>query len=445
MQKKTLALLLALALLITTIIYVPTHGTFQSNAFSTGNQIYLMQMDNETIIPLVNITLSNGSVLNFTTVDDAMRYLYNQINSGKLTLSNITNVTVLYFEDYIGLLSNETNITAIPIPAYETFFVRLPNPEDYNYTGKYIPTKVDGIIKYGNALTRSILYGKVGPIEYVDINNNNHTSSEFASHDINVLLFYNSRYLNASLWQLTEIQSSMDNLTSMGVNVIAIDLNNNATLANEIKSKYNLTMTITLNNETYAPERNVTGVYKLFGFENITPSTVYMDGNGYVLRKHMGVEDINSILVYVKLMKKGPIGLAQYPILDIYIEEPREDTASDVVISLGDGFGEISKLEGTYQLVYSNGTVSENKTLNLKSSDGVTFRDAIYIPNDTKSVIIYASLISEYGNYSYSVVIQVEQTPRKEKKQEFPYEMAIIAVILVIVIALGAFYYKRIE
>ena len=441
-MKKIYSATITLLVIASIMVFLPGFGSNTVVAIEHPTSFKLLQNENKTVIPIVNITLANDTIFNFTTIDDAMEFLYDKIGGNEITFNDIRNITLLYFDDFLKAKENITNATIRPIPAYKSFFSYIKSPEDYNYSGLIIPIREEQIIESGGILTRNILYGKLGSVEFQDLNGTLHMLNE---SEITIFIFINSSNTDATSQYIEQIQMNLDNFTSLNTQVVVVDINNNETLAREFSVINNLTLTIVLDNKTYLSTLNQSGLYDVLGFSRLVPASVYVDRNGWVLRKTIGVESVDSMLIYLSLMKQGIQGLANYPIVDVYIENPREDTTSDIVVVLGDGFGSIYEVTVTYTFVFNNDTLSENTTIELKSTDNIVFRNTIYVPNDTRLVVINATVISQYGNYTIQTLITIEQVEEQKKGGGYPIELIIMMISIIIVLGIGIYYSQKIK
>ncbi len=391
-----------------------------------------------TPIPIVNITLTNGTIYNFTNIDDAIMFMYDALKNKGLSFSNISNITVIPFSTYLKYVNNETNHTT-PIPSYSVFFVKVPYLEKKNYTGSIIPVVENETLEYSNILTRSLLYGPIGEINITDINSNTYV----ADGQLNLLVFFDSRRANISLTQLEIIKGNLSTLTSKNVKVFAIDVNENLTATREFAEENDLPFVIANDANITILGKNVSGLYSYFGFNTIIPASVLVNKEHILLWKKIGLVNSNELNMYIDMIGEGIDGLLKYKIIDVYVEKPKVDSTSDIVVILSEGYGNLESINVSYKFIYNNGTESEFKKANVESTDGITYRDAIYIQKDVKTLVIQVSIKNQFGSDSKTVQISIEQEREKEQSPETPILQIVLIVILIVIIVAGYISYRK--
>jgi len=144
MRKYSVLILLLLILAISSRQFYLNNTTREDNlkfrySYSMASKKNILEVKNNIQLPIVNITLVNGTVYNFSTIDDAVRFLYFNLLNGSLVLDDIKNITLVNITIYNKAVRSEVNITKKDlIPSYAAFFIRK-GPIG-NYSGLYIPT-----------------------------------------------------------------------------------------------------------------------------------------------------------------------------------------------------------------------------------------------------------------------------------------------------------------
>jgi len=391
-------------------------------------------------LPLVNITLKNGTILKFGTVENATKFLYSNLVSGKLSTRDIENITTVYFSNYMSALKGEKNLTALDVvPGYKVFFLR--KKVTGNYSTNYIPvSEGEAFTNKVDMLTRNLLYGKIGNLTITDINGERHLVRDY---DFSVIIFLNTSQQNITMYQFNELKENVDRLSNESIIFYLIDISNNRSFMVEANRQLNNSRII------FALDSNITindkpiSLYLELGFKSVTPSSTIISSEGLILRKNFGVENITTLLDVIKILKEGAIGLVKYIISSFYLEKAEEGATTDTVVVLSDGFGEIDSVIGSYFYIYKNGSKGDVEKATFDSLDGRVFRHTILIPNDTIQIVWNITIKTELYDETITFTLRIKG---KEELGKQPETQALYWILPLLILVLIAFIsYKRVK
>ena len=433
MKSSLLLLLLLMGTLIAPLNSTRYHGK-ASICKLTDTYSNKPHMDEQTI-PILNITLTNDTTLEFNSIDEATKFLYNSLVTGSLSEEEIKNITLVYFYKYIEAVKGRRNLTSTDIvPAYKAFFIKKSSVE--NYTGTYVPMdEKEAFINKVSMLSRSLLYGRIGDIIFADIYNDTYSID---SADFSIVVFLNTSEQETFQAQINELREKSDIIANMTTNFYLIDVSNNKSALLEASQTINNTNVIfVLDSNITINDNKIESFYNTLGFERVVPSSAIISSKGFLLRKSFGSVNVSEIESIIQILKKGYIGLIKYMITAAYLEKPVEGSTTDMVIVFSDGFGSINSVVGDYQVVYKNGTRGEISRAVFTTSDGRIYRYTILLPNDTIQIIWNITVKTELYTESFNVTLSIKELgeeKREEQPQTIYWIIAFLALFLIAVI-----------
>ncbi len=393
---------------------------------------------NASNVSLVKIFLKNGSIINYTNVDDAIRDFYKAIISNGFSLSDILNISVMRFQDYLAVLQNETYLNQTTyVPAYRLFFSILTNPSTYNYTGTIIPVNGYEFLynTYGGKLTKCFMYGRLSSLRIIDVYGN-----EITMGDAKLALI---SYINAT--DTTLSSSVLDELNktvaeNSDIKVIVIDIANTLNKSAQYVQIYN--KMYFANDFNTSIESNVNGTFSSFGFI-ATPAYVYIKNDLYVVRKSIGYEKASLMNQYIRVLTKSDNGLFSYIINDVSASNLVEGEKADIYIKVGDGFGNAT-LSVDYRILDENNNTLDSDTVNkeIQYNEWINFK--IDLPNKSRTLILSVSVYSDNLPGSHIVIsFKVKEREERTHEERFPWDLVTgIVLLLILIIVIGSYAYR---
>lgn len=423
------------------------------NSYNTKNLTFL----NMT----VNITLKNGSKLMFSSPSEAISNITSEItNESRSLIPNITfiqNTSCFLYHDILGKLEkNETRINETigdnitlsqnkSVPGYKLFFSNMRKWHQ-NYTSSYgplIPVNAKEYLEgtYGEQYTKTFLYGSI-PLPNVTSIDNEVINDNYFTGKENLLIYLNSS--NKALSRNT-LQTAKKVKNATDANIIAIDINENATYLRNLQEGLNITFPIALDSNTSLPGLCVNNTSSVFGISGETPLLSFLhvpEGNtkGLIWRKSIGWENAEKTIAYIEAFTKGvenKVGTNVYPVLGISAENVEPDKEADIFVNLGEGNGEISTKEMKYTFFDKNGKIigTRNQTREMIKS-GSTLKRSIDVPEKKESpkkltVIVH---VKSHGTSLWKKnSFEIELEKKEEETPWGVYAGITIAIILLII------------
>ncbi len=445
---------LVFPILLLTLIFVGLIHPFQTrslNGFRIDKEIIVFAEDeasNVTKLPMIIIELENGSLVNFSSVDEALIQIY----GGKLVLDAIKNVNISLFEEYGAYIKNETESISY-VPALKVFYQKL-SPEllkEYeNYTGQIVPVSEGDYIfnRYGDNYPRIALYGKIPYFNITVLNTTSNTTEEQnilkAGPEI-FLLIYARIETNETLNVILNYTRSITERFEGEVYALVIDITNSFNI-----SSYSLEETfpnglIMWDNYTETIV-GMNGTFEAFTI-NCTydiPLIVILDSDGLIWFKTLGLFDADQLATYISMyINKGAESLPLYPILAVVPKDPYAGKSCKVYIIVGFGFGNITEAKLSYSLLDAN-----NKTIYRTSKPISVSPDTLTytiesLDNRTRWITLNATIVTTYGVFRSEVfVYQVQYEEKKERgpiEEILPIVYAVIALIVILGISIKVY------
>ena len=426
---------------------VNSSGRYLSLSSHIVNNI-LSNNENNVTLPIMKVKFSNGTILNFSSIDEGLSILYNGFKQGKISLSDIENITVMQFISWMHFLNQ--NISSINesyyIPGYRLFFSKLNNPEHYNYSGTVIAVSENDFLynTFGEKFTKGVLYGKIP--EFRIYYNNTSISLKDMGYEHYILV-----YTNASDEEITgAIIDEMDNLMaglnasdlSSKIYIIVVDITNSLQKS-EVKNE-GTSNTLLINDCNTSIERG-NGTFRVFGFSRY-PAYVYITQNLFIWRKTIGFESSDEIYRYIStFLANGEISLTAYMIKSITACDLVETKRADIFIEVSDGFG-LATISIAFTIKDGEENILEMGNRSKEIEDVGIYLFEIKLPNKSRLLEVDVKIITKYGiTISQSVSFEVKPLKGPSKPEEkFPWLEIITAFLAVlIVISLGVYAYRK--
>jgi len=442
-MKKIALALFVVFIILNSVFYINGGARAEINKMPSTEKSFPViigqeSQQNISEIALVKIFLKNGSILNYTTLDDAVEDFYEEVINGRLSTSDILNISVMRFQDYLAILQNNTSLNQTEyFPGYKLFFSILANSDKYNYSGSIVA--VDGreflYNTYGDRLTKCFMYGRLSDLKIIDV-----SGEEVAIQDDELVIL---SYINTNDTVLSKKVTSELNKTATinpDVKIIIIDVANRLNESSSyVKNYKNLYFSNDFNTSI---KSNTTGSFNSFGFI-VTPSYVYVKGDLYVVRKSMGYEQADLINQYINVLARGDKGLFSYIINDVLANNLVEGEKANINVRIDDGFSNVT-LGINYVIINKNNeTLDSGKIEKLVQKSGwVSFK--IDLPNASYALILTISTYSdELSGSSIVVSFTIKEKEKKEREPGLPWDLITgIILLLVLIIAIGSYAYR---
>jgi len=403
--------------------------------------------ENVSVIYPIRVRLLNGSVLSYSTIDEAVSTIFKLITENRIALSDISNISVLLFQDYMRLVNQ--NVTSVNgtyyIPAYRIFFGSLAHPEQYNYAGKIVAVNEDEFFygSYGGRITKTFLYGKVPQLEIITLDNE---TLKISGNEILLLTYLNLSEEYITYNELCELNKTAEYFSSSGygdqVKIVVIDISNSTNASLSLIGEFPKLIFVNDANTSISP--NITGTYTEFGFTRY-PAFVYMRGDFLVWRKAIGVESTSVISGYINgLLKLGDRGIFSYVVGNIQAWNLIETKKARVSIYICDGFGNVTVILSYEILDAENGTM-ESDSIMRNITEPTLLSYEIDLPNNSYKLKIHVMVVrNEVSEFSLTTIYDIEQLEEEKVGEEFPWmQVAMVMVALVIVVVLGYYAYRK--
>lgn len=393
-----------------------------------------------------NVTLVNNSTYLYSSPEEAMSNITAEIMDGPgsiiNTVTKVRRTSHYLYDDILTVLKeNETQSSLgkkAAVPGHKVYFSMMSKNHP-NYTTQYKSQIVPVTAKeyqeetYGTPFGSTFLYGTF-PLSS--------TSKNIGfSKGHNLLVYLNTSRKTASRTVLNETEELQQDC-----DLTFIDIANNIEASKKLSTEYQ--PDIVLDNHTKIAEKyNKSSSY--FGVDGYSPAFVYVylpstdSSRALIWRKSLGFQSAKEILPYLEAFSKGflknNVGSNVYPILGINVEnlEPNQD--SDIYITLGTGFGEISSYEMKVSFYDQSGSVigESNKTysINKKTGENVQKRIVAVPEKDQKpkKLEIFVKVTSHDVSLSKKKVFKIQL---EEEEPGRPWGVYIgIALTIVILIA----------
>ena len=392
-------------------------------------------------LTMIKIKLTNGSVLEYSTIDEAILSIYNSSNRIEL-LDNVSEVLIMPFTKYLEYKKQNISIAENEsyLPGYELFFSQLSNPIDYNYSGRIIATDESEFFYnlYGIGISKTFLYGRLLDLNITKLDG---TTYDFQDNDLIVLCYLNMSENEFAINQLEELNETLSIISDSRLKIVVIDISNSLTVNNSLISDFpELTF---VNDENTSLVNNTYGTFTVFNF-SYHPAFVYMFGDLFVWRKTIGFEKAEIIGTYIKGALSDGMGFVfSYVIQDISAWNLRELEEATVAISVIDGFGNVTlQLEYTV-LDENNETIKQGiETKDIEYSQIVSF--VIDIPNNSR-ILNIAVKIYRGSNIEFATEAEfaIEFSVSEERQPTFPWDLVAMAIILIATIGASLIVIKK--
>ncbi|MEX0568301.1 MAG: hypothetical protein Q6363_003960 [Candidatus Njordarchaeota archaeon] len=418
-------------------------GVFQARHVSRYDNL---KDANVSEVPIVKVVLSNGSCLNFSSVDDVLYMVYN----GTVSISDIQQINMSDIDSYLGYIDaikNNESANLTYIPSRKMFFSKLESSIN-EYNGSIVPvSEIDYVYdKYGPKFSRHILYGSITKFEVYDFGNNR-TLDILSDLDYDL---YIVAYFNGS--DNYTVQNALENINviignNSNVAVVFVDVSNSANI-----TEYNTTSNIlfTYDNKTRIDNGTFTGTFVEFitkdNFSLSLPLIIVMDENGWIWWKDFGFDSASELSKYVSMyIEKGMQSMPVYPILDIAPIKPHADEPCDVYVIIGQGFGEILDIKLSYEILNANNETIKRSSTPLDVDLSTLSCEIEKLDKDARWLTINASIVSEFGEYkSDKYVFRVEYSKPPEKTiPEIFWQILFVVSVLIVVIVVGTKLYRK--
>lgn len=397
-------------------------------------------------LPIMRAWLDNGTVVNFSSVDEFLDLLY----SGGINYDDIVNISVLTIDEYEEYLNENESIENITYHnAVSMFYVNMDEQPE-NYTGFVIPVNVSEYLydsRVSRKLSRLLAYGKIQSFTIKYFSNNETVMKEFIGSEYDLIMaLYMPVESEDVLNSTVEYLKSLVNESSGKIALVIINTEKNISVMQWNFSTYGDLYLIDDANSTLNDGTN--GTYEVFMGINETivlPLLVIFDDSGLIWYKYVGLPNVDELSVYVSMYLSGRShSVSIYPILDIVAEEPMADKPCKIIIVVGEGFGEIINITLDYVVLNS-----VNKTLYKAQNVVVSTETYSYVTQkldkDAKYLLINATIYSKYGKFSTDTYVFTVK-PVKEETPGFPewvYEAIIWLIVLIIFAIVAGVLYKK--
>lgn len=442
-MKKIASMLLILVIILSNSFYANSNMYAKVNKEKDNKEriSIIVRQENQSItseIALIKIFLKNGSVLNYTTLDDAVRDFYEGIVSNRISASDILNVSLIYFRDYLAMLQNNMSLNQLEyVPGYRFFFSILVNSGKYNYSGSIIAVNGQEFLynTYGDKLTKCFMYGRLNNLKIIDVRGEEVLVKD---SDLVILSYINTNNSILSEKVIRELNETLS--INPNIKIIVIDIANKLNESSEyVKNYRNLYFSNDFNTSI---ETNTTGSFNSFGFV-VTPSYVYIKGSLYVVRKAMGYEQADLITQYVSVLSKGDRGLFSYIINNVIASNLIEGEKADISIRIDDGFSNVT-LHINYAILNKNNETLDTGEINkpIQKSGWVNFR--VNLPNTSYILILSIATYSDVlPGSSIKTSFIIKEREEEKHRQEFPWDLITgIFLLLVFIIMVGSYAYN---
>lgn len=409
-------------------------------------------MNNETngsnMTTVVKLQLTNGTILNFSSINDAIKAIYNGITNNLMHLTDIVNVSIIPFSNLT--IIKQMNISKIEesyyVPAYSLFFSKLSAPEEFNVTDTVGAVYEDEYLHnlYGMKYSKVCLYGKIPQLNITLIDG---SQLEFSANDIILLVYLNMSNADIRESIINTLEKVTLYLENAGLRektkITVIDVNNGLSNTTEYLSTYD--QFFFANDFNTSIVRNKTGSFSEFGFTRY-PAYVYLRGDLLVWRKSLGSEKQEVITRNLKLMHLyEDMGVFLYVLGYIEAWDLVETRKADLAIHIEDGYGNTT-LSVSYVIFDENNNTMRSDEMETEITESGVVRFTISLPNGSRKIALDITL-TQQGDVIESIHLEYEIKPAKEaeeKKEEFPW-LQVIAVILAIgvILAVGYNAYRR--
>ncbi len=382
-------------------------------------------------IPAVKIKLSNGSWMNFTTAYEAIEWILDSLFEGRIDKEIIKEIDVMPID-------SEENGNLTYIRGYEAFFARNVSKDCPLNESVIILSKMYSYYynRYGFPYTISPLFGPLNNMNITLLNGSTIKITEL--HGITILVYLNGSdelSINEVITWLQGIKKELSSETRL--NVVVIDITN--TSDEKMLEQFKGLGVLLTNDDNTSLIPNIKGSYKIFGFENVYPTMIYLLDN-YIWRKSIGIESSHASFIYIsQVLEKGLLGLGIYPILNITGWDLIELSPGYLGVYVGEGFGTATVFL-SYKILDQ-----ENNTLKLGDFEENISYPGIYrfridlIPNNSRIIIIQAHIDSKFGKFSLKEVsLKVKYEVKEEETKEKPWRLWIgILLVTMIILVLG--------
>ena len=384
MSKKALALMALLVLLT-----MPQAG-LSCRETPHYHPLTETQDPDASSVPIIMVSLRNGSRLNFTTVDDALRTIY-----GILGPENVSSINATTWDEYLLVLNGSSkNLTYYP--ATRLFFSKLTK-QPKNYTGRIIPVRASDYLYdyYGSKYPRT-LYGLVGTLSIREGIGNNTTTLNVLdmSYDFYMLLYANC----SDNLTIRGIEAALSILSKYNDSLLPIIVDtSNMVNASEINISWGL---IVRDNDTLINGRNSTFRWFVMdeNFSVFVPLVIVLDSKGRIWWKNFGLANIEELGVYMEMyMDSGVRSLPVYPILDVVPRKPQAGLPCRVYIIVGYGFGNITSVLLSYRILNKNNDTIRYSPEPIEVPKDTLTYEISTLENESRWLVLNATIVSEYG------------------------------------------------
>jgi len=378
---------------------------------------------------VVNVTLSNGTILSFETIDNYLLTIYDLLKGGEITLQDIEDVKVLNWNKYIMLYntSEELNESAYS-KAYSLYFYWIDNASTYNYSGHIVAGALLDFINAGIKYEGTVIYGKVHSIT---LKTKDGEISEDELGSLSILIIGN--FSDSNL--LSTIYGMINESTEISFYLV------------DVSNKLNVTE-LPLNAKIVSLEDsklNGDNLTESLGLSNMYPVIVGIY-NMMIVWKSVGIDSIKRAIDYLidadTLGNENFYRIAGYKIDRILGYNLFETKIAKVTVFFLRGIGKANVSLEYIVLDKENNTIQTGHlSKKVSSIEPMTFE--IELKNGSRFLKINVSIISDFGSDFERVEFKVESIYKEKPKPKIPW-VTIISILLVIVVFIaGVIYYRR--
>ncbi|MCR8472176.1 MAG: hypothetical protein QW819_01435 [Candidatus Korarchaeota archaeon] len=455
MRSELLRTLILILLVLNAVPMIRINETIVVDSDKGVSILASNKTDNVTRLPIAIISLENGSLINCSSVDEALRQIY----SGIIPANAIRSVNISLFGNYYEYLSNKSSSVEYTC-ALKVFFQKL-TPElskvYSNYSGQIVPVSDKEYLNlvYGSYFPRIALYGRISYFNITTFDPSNNTTLirnilEGADSRI-FLLIYARIEVDETLDIILNYAQSLIERFKSDIHTLVIDTTNSFNISKYLSNKtLPKNVSIVWDNQTIVLAGK-NGSLEIFTVNstNAEPLIILLDSSGLVWFKTYGIVPSTELMIYISMyLEKGVFSLPIYPILAVVAKDPYAGKPCKVYVIPGTGFGNITEVKLSYALLDS-----ENKTI-YRTSKPISISPISLsytiesLDNRTRWILVNATIFSTYGSYSSEIFAY--RVMYKEEKEVSPIELvapiiyAIISLVVIFGIALRVYrkYFK---
>ena len=417
MKKSTIIILLLLLSVFFSHKAISDHVNEEIEVCQTKNMI------------AVNVTLSNGTVLSFKTIDDYLLTIYDLFKKGEITLQDVEDVKVLNWNKYITLYntSEELNESAYS-KAYSLYFYWIDNASIYNYSGHIVAGALQDFINAGIRYEGIVIYGKVHSIT-LKAKDGEISKDELGSLSILIIGNFSDNNLLSTIYgMINESKEISFYLVDVSNKLNVTELPSNAKIIGLEDSKLN--------------GDNLT---ESIGLSNIYPVIIGIY-NTMIVWKSVGIDSIKRSIDY--LIDVNTFGnenfyrIAGYKVDRILGYNLFETKIAKITVFFSKGIGEANVSLEYIILDKENNTIKKGHLLKeVNNTEPVTFE--IELKNGSRFLKINVSVVSDFGSDFEKAEFKVESIYKEKPKPKIPWATIISILLVIIVFIAGVVYYRK--